>query len=47
MPHPKKGLAAGNSAPDFRLPVALGEESVSLADFRGQWVVLLFFRGVS
>ena len=46
MPNPKKGLAAGVPAPDFRLPAALGEESVSLADFRDQWVVLLFFRGV-
>lgn len=46
MPNPNKGLAAGESAPDFRLLPALGEEMVGLEDFRGQWVVLLFFRGV-
>ena len=46
MPNPRKGLAAGESAPDFRLSAALGEEPVRLSDFRGQWVVLLFFRGV-
>jgi hypothetical protein len=46
MPNPKKGLAAGVPALDFRLPAALGEGLVSLADFRDQWVVLLFFRGV-
>jgi peroxiredoxin len=46
MPDPKKGLGAGESAPDFHLSAALGETLVSLADFRGQWVVLLFFRGL-
>jgi peroxiredoxin len=46
MPNPNKGLAAGEPAPDFRLLPALSEEMVGLADFRGQWVVLLFFRGV-
>jgi peroxiredoxin len=46
MPNPKKGLAAGVPAPDFRLLPALGEELVSLSDYRGQWVVLLFFRGL-
>ena len=47
MPNPKKGLAAGEPAPDFRLLPALGEEMVGLEDFRGQWVALLFFRGVT
>jgi peroxiredoxin len=46
MPNPKKGLAAGEAAPDFRLLPALGEEPVQLSDYRGQWVVLLFFRGL-
>lgn len=46
MPNPKKGLAAGEHAPDFTLMPALGETPVRLADYRGQWVVLLFFRGV-
>lgn len=46
MPNPNKGLAAGDLAPDFRLQPAVGEGMVGLADFRGQWVVLLFFRGV-
>jgi peroxiredoxin len=46
MPNPKKGLATGNSAPDFQLLPALGEEPVRLSVHRGQWVVLLFFRGL-
>ena len=46
MPNRNKGLAAGDLAPDFRLQPAVGEGMVGLADFRGQWVVLLFFRGV-
>jgi peroxiredoxin len=46
MPNPKKGLAAGEISPDFTLMPALGETPVSLSEYRGQWVVLLFFRGL-
>lgn len=46
MPNPKKGLAAGEMTPDFTLMPALGETPVSLSEYRGQWVVLLFFRGL-
>ena len=46
MPDPKKGLAAGAMAPDFTLMPALGETPVRLSEYRGQWVVLLFFRGL-
>lgn len=46
MPNPQKGLAAGEIAPDFTLMPALGETPVSLSAYRGQWVVLLFFRGL-
>ena len=46
MPDPKKGLTAGETAPDFTLMPALGETPVSLSEYRGQWVVLLFFRGL-
>lgn len=34
-------LAAGQPAPDFRLPAECGE--VGLADWRGQWLVLYFY----
>lgn len=34
-------LKAGDSAPDFRLPSTDGE--LSLADFRGDWLVLYFY----
>ena len=46
MPDSRKGLAAGEMAPDFTLMPALGETPVSLSEYRGQWVVLLFFRGL-
>jgi hypothetical protein len=46
MPNPKKGLSAGKTAPDFTLLPALSEAPVRLSDYRGQWVVLLFFRGL-
>jgi len=46
MPDPKKGLAAGELAPDFTLMPAMSETPVHLADSRGQWVALLFFRGL-
>ena len=46
MPNPKKGLAAGEISPDFTLMPALGEKPVSLSEYRGQWVVLLIFRGL-
>ncbi len=45
MPNRNKGLAAGDLAPDFRLQPAVGDGMVGLADFRGPWVGLLFFRG--
>ncbi len=35
-------LKAGDQAPDFRLKADDGHE-VSLADFRGRWLVLFFF----
>jgi peroxiredoxin Q/BCP len=35
-------LAEGVAAPDFTLPDQFGE-LVSLADFRGRWVVLWWF----
>ena len=46
MPNPKKGLSAGESAPDFSLLPALSDTPVHLGEYRGQWVVLLFFRGL-
>ena len=36
-------LRAGQPAPDFTLQSPSGE-SVSLADYRGRWVVLVFLR---
>jgi thioredoxin-dependent peroxiredoxin len=36
-------LRAGQPAPDFTLCSAEGEP-VSLADYRGRWVVLVFLR---
>ena len=36
-------LLAGQPAPDFTLPTTAGE-SVSLSDYRGRWVVLVFLR---
>ena len=36
-------LRAGQPAPDFTLQTA-AEESVSLSDYRGRWVVLVFLR---
>jgi peroxiredoxin len=36
-------LRAGQRAPDFRLLSAEGA-SVSLSDYRGRWVVLVFLR---
>jgi peroxiredoxin Q/BCP len=35
-------LKVGDRAPDFRLKADDGRE-VSLADFRGRWLVLYFF----
>jgi peroxiredoxin Q/BCP len=35
-------ITAGSQAPDFTLPASNGTD-VSLADFRGQWVVLYFY----
>ena len=35
-------LKVGDPAPDFRLKDADGRE-LSLADFRGRWLVLYFF----
>lgn len=39
---PGKILANGSAAPDFNLPNANGE-MVSLANFKGDWVVLYFY----
>ena len=36
-------LRAGQPAPDFTL-LSVDGESVSLADYRGRWVVLVFLR---
>ncbi len=36
-------VRAGQPAPDFSLPSADGE-TVSLAEYRGRWVVLVFLR---
>lgn len=36
-------LPLGSPAPDFTLPTNSGDGDVSLADFRGQWVVLYFY----
>jgi hypothetical protein len=38
----KGGLAVGRQAPDFSLPDAAGRQ-VSLADYRGRTVVLVFY----
>ena len=35
-------LTVGDSAPDFRLKADDGRE-VTLADYRGRWLVLYFF----
>ncbi len=40
--HPPKFLKVGQPAPDFTLPTASGS-TVSLAQFRGQKPVLLYF----
>ena len=40
-------VAAGEPAPDFTLPAAHAEGSVSLAEYRGQHPVLIaLFRGL-
>jgi peroxiredoxin len=44
MPNPNKGLPPGKPAPDFAL-TATDDTTVRLSDYRGRWVVLLFFRG--
>jgi peroxiredoxin len=44
MPNPAKGLPAGTPAPDFTLPGTDGH-SFHLAEQRGHWVVVIFFRG--
>ncbi|NMF85225.1 peroxiredoxin [Nodosilinea sp. P-1105] len=36
-------LPLGSPAPDFTLPTNAGDGSVSLADYRDQWVVLYFY----
>lgn len=41
---PEKGLPDGTPAPEFALPDSNGR-TVRLTDYRGQWVVLYFFRG--
>ncbi len=44
MPNPKKGIHPGAPAPDFALAATTGQ-TIRLADLRGRWVVLYFFRG--
>jgi peroxiredoxin len=44
MPNPNKGLHTGAPAPDFALAATDGR-TIRLSELRGQWVVLLFFRG--
>ena len=44
MPNPSKGLPPGTAAPEFTLTATDGA-TVRLSDYRGRWVVLLFFRG--
>ena len=44
MPKEDKGLQAGTPAPDFTLTDTDGQ-AVHLQDLRGQWVVVMFFRG--
>jgi peroxiredoxin len=44
MPNPSKGLRSGTPAPDFALTATDGT-AVRFSDYRGRWVVLLFFRG--
>ncbi len=43
--HPKTVAKVGEPAPDFRMEAVLGSEvkSVSLADYRGKWLVLFFY----
>ncbi|MGB3310902.1 MAG: peroxiredoxin [Nodosilinea sp.] len=36
-------IPLGDPAPDFTLPTNAGDGEISLADFRGQWVVLYFY----
>ena len=36
-------IPLGDPAPDFTLPTNAGDGDISLADFRGQWVVLYFY----
>ena len=40
-PEPRPPLQPGEQAPDFALPAAHGEGTVSLAEYRGKTPVLL------
>jgi peroxiredoxin len=44
MPLDSETVSVGEQAPDFTLP-SIGGQDVSLADYRGQPVVLVFLRG--
>jgi peroxiredoxin len=44
VPDSRKGLPAGTPAPDFALTATDGQ-TIQLHDLRGQWVVVMFFRG--
>ena len=44
MPVPSETVPAGSQAPDFTLTSTRGED-VSLSDYRGRNVVLVFLRG--
>lgn len=43
--HPRTVAKVGEPAPDFRMEAVIGSEvkSVSLADYRGKWLVLFFY----
>jgi len=42
----RRPVQPGEPAPDFMLPAANREESVSLADYRGKSLLLALFRGL-
>jgi hypothetical protein len=44
LPPPERALAVGSAAPPFALPDQDGRER-RLEEFRGRWLVLVFFRG--
>jgi len=45
--NPRPPVQAGDPAPDFTIPVATGDGTLSLSDYRGRSPVLLaLFRGL-